>query len=77
MAETDPTQSKMAAEMNDEDDDLTNEMNKEFTANEDPMTDSNNEKKAESRIPAKKDATLREFLGKMDDYAPIVSDAAI
>lgn len=24
------------------------------------------------RIPAKKDATLREFLGKMDDYAPIV-----
>lgn len=26
----------------------------------------------ESRIPAKKDATLREFLGKMDDYAPIV-----
>jgi len=27
----------------------------------------------ESRIPAKKDATLRDFLGKMDDYAPIVS----
>ena len=27
----------------------------------------------ESRIPAKKDTTLREFLGKMDDYAPIVS----
>jgi len=26
----------------------------------------------EPRIPAKKDATLREFLGKMDDYAPIV-----
>jgi transcription initiation factor TFIID subunit 10 len=26
----------------------------------------------EQRIPAKKDATLREFLGKMDDYAPIV-----
>jgi transcription initiation factor TFIID subunit 10 len=26
----------------------------------------------EARIPAKKDATLREFLGKMDDYAPIV-----
>jgi transcription initiation factor TFIID subunit 10 len=26
----------------------------------------------ESRIPAKKDATLREFLGKMDEYAPIV-----
>ncbi|KAF2661431.1 transcription initiation factor IID, TAF10 subunit [Lophiostoma macrostomum CBS 122681] len=29
----------------------------------------------ESRIPAKKDATLREFLGKMDDYAPIIPDA--
>jgi len=26
----------------------------------------------EARIPAKKDASLREFLGKMDDYAPIV-----
>lgn len=26
----------------------------------------------EARIPVKKDATLREFLGKMDDYAPIV-----
>lgn len=26
----------------------------------------------ETRIPAKKDATLREFLSKMDDYAPIV-----
>jgi transcription initiation factor TFIID subunit 10 len=25
----------------------------------------------EARIPAKKDATLREFLSKMDDYAPI------
>jgi hypothetical protein len=27
----------------------------------------------EARIPVKKDATLREFLGKMDEYAPIVS----
>jgi len=26
----------------------------------------------ETRIPAKKDATLREFLSKMDEYAPIV-----
>jgi len=26
----------------------------------------------EARIPAKKDATLREFLGQMDEYAPIV-----
>ncbi len=29
----------------------------------------------EARIPAKKDATLREFLGKMDEYAPIVSSS--
>lgn len=27
----------------------------------------------ETRIPAKKDASLREFLNQMDDYAPIVS----
>jgi len=31
----------------------------------------------ESRIPAKKDTTLREFLGKMDDYAPIVSPVQV
>lgn len=26
----------------------------------------------ESRMPTKKDTSLREFLSKMDDYAPIV-----
>lgn len=31
----------------------------------------------EQRVPAKKDATLREFLGKMDEYAPIVSSPLI
>ena len=30
----------------------------------------------EARIPQKKDATLKELLGKMDDYAPIVSCSA-
>ena len=29
---------------------------------------------ADPRLPIKKDASLREFLGKMDDYAPIVSN---
>ena len=27
---------------------------------------------AEIRVPTKKDASLREFLGKMDEFAPIV-----
>jgi len=27
----------------------------------------------EPRLPTRKDASLKEFLGKMDDYAPIVS----
>jgi transcription initiation factor TFIID subunit 10 len=29
---------------------------------------------AESAQPSKKETSLREFLGKMDEYAPIVSD---
>lgn len=29
----------------------------------------------EPRIPQKKDASLRDFLGKMDDYAPLIPDA--
>lgn len=28
---------------------------------------------AEAKLPTRKDASLKEFLGKMDDYAPIVS----
>ena len=27
----------------------------------------------EPKLPTRKDASLKEFLGKMDDYAPIVS----
>lgn len=39
-----------------------------------PQTNGNGvaEVPLEARIPAKKDATLREFMSKMDDYAPIV-----
>ncbi|KAL1303583.1 hypothetical protein AAFC00_006948 [Neodothiora populina] len=29
----------------------------------------------ETRLPAKKDVALRDFLSKMDDYAPIIPDA--
>jgi transcription initiation factor TFIID subunit 10 len=29
----------------------------------------------ESRLPTRKDASLKEFLNKMDDYAPIVRTA--
>ncbi|CAK1358524.1 Transcription initiation factor TFIID subunit 10 [Cercospora beticola] len=29
----------------------------------------------EPRIPIKKDTSLREFMGKMDDYAPLIPDA--
>ena len=35
----------------------------------------NGTEEVEARIPQKKDATLKEFLGKMDDYAPIIPDA--
>ena len=31
----------------------------------------------EPRMPTKKDTSLREFLGKMDDYAPIVRCAPL
>lgn len=38
-------------------------------ANDDPPT----VPQIETRMPAKKDVALRDFLGKMDEYAPIVS----
>lgn len=41
-------------------------------ANAPAAEESQNEGSFEPRIPAKKDATLKEFLGKMDEYAPIV-----
>ncbi|QDS74575.1 hypothetical protein FKW77_008175 [Venturia effusa] len=44
-------------------------------ANDTRPEDDEVNKPVEAKIPAKKDATLREFLGKMDDYAPIIPDA--
>lgn len=32
---------------------------------------------AESSQPSKKETSLREFLGKMDEYAPIVGDPSV
>ena len=45
-------------------------MNLDHTANQDPDAEISG---YAARIPAKKDANLREFLGKMDEFAPIVS----
>ncbi|KAI9726764.1 MAG: hypothetical protein M1828_000620 [Chrysothrix sp. TS-e1954] len=44
------------------------------TATQQPRSDP---PEVEARIPQKKDATLREFLGKMDDCAPIIPDAVV
>lgn len=52
------------------------DMNIDTTAVEKPPpTDAEVEEEAipEPREPAKKDVSLRDFLSKMDDYAPIVS----
>lgn len=50
-------------------------MNVDGAADAEPLVNgaSDTAQTSEARIPAKKDATLREFLGKMDEYAPIVS----
>ena len=44
-----------------------------------PPTDTEVEEEpiAEPREPTKKDVSLRDFLSKMDDYAPIVSPLAL
>lgn len=45
------------------------------TEAEPPQRNGVAENHVEARIPAKKDATLREFMSKMDDFAPIVQPA--
>jgi transcription initiation factor TFIID subunit 10 len=83
MADPTPTQPSTEETLREEDLDTTQEAD---TSAETTQPDSMNidgandvrpeddevNKPIEARIPAKKDATLREFLGKMDDYAPIV-----
>jgi transcription initiation factor TFIID subunit 10 len=83
MADSNPTTQPSAEETREEDLDPSQEvdtsadttqpdsMNIDSTNDTRPEDDEVN-KPIEARIPAKKDATLREFLGKMDDYAPIV-----
>ena len=64
------------------DEEVENAEPKKFdTMNIDGANDEKNDLDAEmsgyaARIPAKKDASLREFLGKMDEYAPIVRISA-
>lgn len=84
MADSNPTTQLPAEETREEDVNATQEvdtsaettqpdsMNLDSTAETRLIDDEEVNKPIEARIPAKKDATLREFLGKMDDYAPIV-----
>jgi transcription initiation factor TFIID subunit 10 len=48
--------------------DSVDAMNLDGTNEVDPVAPA-----TEPKIPVKKDASLREFMSKMDDYAPIVS----
>ena len=43
--------------------------------NPEPSGPSAAELQPEPRIPTRKDISLRDFLGKMDDYAPIVCES--
>jgi transcription initiation factor TFIID subunit 10 len=84
MADSNPTTQPSVEETRDEDIDATQEvdtsaettqpdsMNIDGANDARPAEEDEVNKPIEARIPAKKDATLREFLGKMDDYAPIV-----
>jgi transcription initiation factor TFIID subunit 10 len=84
MADSNPTTQPPVEETREEDLDPTQEvdtsaettqldsMNLDGAADLRPAEEDEVNRPVEARIPAKKDATLREFLGKMDDYAPIV-----
>ncbi|KAK5708662.1 hypothetical protein LTR17_020494 [Elasticomyces elasticus] len=68
----DPSQSQSQPQPNNDNDDQT--------MNDASMPDPSNPDQApinppEPRIPQKKDTTLRNFLPKMDDYAPLIPDA--
>ncbi|TKA82378.1 hypothetical protein B0A55_01404 [Friedmanniomyces simplex] len=53
----------------------TNDLPLPSHADQAPVTATNPIMAPEPRIPQKKDVTLRNFLSKMDDYAPLIPDA--
>lgn len=84
MADSNPVQPPVAGEEvpNASQEDTIAEATQPDSMNLDDANDARPEedeanKPVEAKIPAKKDATLREFLGKMDDYAPIVCHSSL
>ncbi|CAD0089302.1 unnamed protein product [Aureobasidium mustum] len=73
-----PTADDIDVEVDMQDDNMDNTNNQKSAANMN-MDGASDEPptvpQIETRMPAKKDVALRDFLGKMDEYAPIIPDA--